>query len=82
MSEPFIAEIRMFGGDLAPNGWAQCNGQLMPISQNTELFSRLDTLYGGDGTTTFALPNLQASVPIAAGANFFIAMRGIFPSRG
>ena len=76
MSDPFVAEIRMFGGDLAPNGWARCNGQLMPISQNAELFSRLGTVYGGDGKTTFALPNLQAT------ANFFIAMRGTFPSRG
>ena len=76
MSDPFVAEIRMFGGDLAPNGWARCNGQLMPISQNAELLSRLGTVYRGDGKTTFALPNLQAT------ANFFIAMRGTFPSRG
>ena len=91
MSDPFVAEIRMFGGDLAPNGWARCNGQLMPISQNAELFARLGTSFGGDGKTTFALPNLRASLPIAADArvglgdrlavNFFIAMRGIFPSR-
>ena len=81
MSDPFVAEIRMFGGDVAPNGWARCNGQLMPIAQNAELFSRLGTFYGGDGKTTFALPNLQASAPIGAGANFFIAMRGIFPTR-
>ena len=78
MSDPFLAEVRMFGGDLAPNGWAQCNGQLMPVSQNAALFSRLGTVYGGDGKTTFALPNLQASVPTV---NCFIAMRGIFPSR-
>jgi microcystin-dependent protein len=82
MSDPFVAEIRMFGGGLAPNGWARCNGQLMPISQNAALFSRLGTSYGGDGTTTFALPNLQSTPPIGAGATFFIAMRGIFPSRG
>ena len=67
MSDPFVAEIRMFGGNFAPTGWAQCNGQLLPISQNTALFSLLGTIYGGDGKSTFALPNLQGSVPIAQG---------------
>lgn len=64
MSSPFVAEIRMFGCNFAPTGWAQCNGQLLPISQNTALFSLLGTFYGGDGKSTFALPNLQDSVPI------------------
>jgi len=67
MSDPFVAEIRMFGGNFAPTGWALCNGQLMPISQNTALFSLLGTYYGGDGKSTFALPNLQGSFPIAQG---------------
>ena len=67
MSQPFVAEIMMFGGNFAPRGWALCNGQLLPISQNTALFSLLGTTYGGDGRTTFGLPNLQARVPINAG---------------
>ena len=67
MSAPFVAEIRMFGFNFAPTGWAQCNGQLLPISQNTALFSLLGTFYGGDGKSTFALPNLQGSVPIHQG---------------
>ena len=67
MSDPFVAEIRMFAGTFAPRGWATCNGQLMPISQNTALFSLLGTFYGGDGKSTFALPNLVASVPIGQG---------------
>jgi microcystin-dependent protein len=64
MSSPFVAEIRMFGCNFAPTGWAQCNGQLLPLSQNTALFSLLGTMYGGDGKSTFALPNLQGSVPL------------------
>ena len=67
MSDPFVAEIRMFGGNFAPTGWAQCNGQLLPISQNTALFSLLGTVYGGDGKSTFALPNLQGASPVAPG---------------
>jgi microcystin-dependent protein len=59
MSDQFVAEIRMFGCNFAPTGWALCNGQLMPISQNTALFSLLGTFYGGDGKSTFALPDLQ-----------------------
>jgi microcystin-dependent protein len=64
MSAPFVAEIRMFGCNFAPTGWALCNGQLMPISQNTALFSLLGTMYGGDGKSTFALPDLQGSAPM------------------
>lgn len=67
MSDPFVAEIRMFAGNFAPTGWAMCNGQLLPISQNTALFSLLGTTYGGDGKSTFALPDLQGSFPIAEG---------------
>jgi microcystin-dependent protein len=67
MASPFVAEIRMFGFNFAPTGWAQCNGQLLPISQNTALFSLLGTFYGGDGKSTFALPNLESSVPLNAG---------------
>jgi microcystin-dependent protein len=64
MSEPFLGEIRMFGGNFAPNGWALCNGQVLSISQNSALFSLLGTTYGGNGQTTFALPNLQGRVPM------------------
>src|SRR6478735_10138888 len=59
MTDPFLAEIRIVGFNFAPTGWATCNGQLIPISQNTALFSLLGTFYGGDGKSTFALPNLQ-----------------------
>ncbi|MDQ2838416.1 MAG: tail fiber protein [Actinomycetota bacterium] len=67
MTDPFLAEIRIFSGNFAPNGWALCNGQLMPISQNTALFSLLGTTYGGDGRSTFGLPNLQGSAPMQQG---------------
>jgi microcystin-dependent protein len=67
MVDPFVAEIRIVGFNFAPTGWAQCNGQLLPISQNTALFSLLGTFYGGDGKSTFALPDFQGSVPIHQG---------------
>jgi microcystin-dependent protein len=67
MSEPFIAEVRIFGGNFAPRGWAFCNGQLLPIAQNTALFSLIGTTYGGDGRTTTALPDLQGRVPMHPG---------------
>jgi microcystin-dependent protein len=67
MTDPFLAEIRMFAGNFAPTGWALCDGQLIPISQNTALFSLLGTNYGGDGKTTFALPNLMGSAPMQQG---------------
>lgn len=67
MADQFVAEIRMFGFQFAPTGWAQCNGQIMPIQQNTALFSLLGTAYGGNGQSTFALPNLQESVPLGTG---------------
>lgn len=67
MSEPFIGEIRMFGGNFAPRGWAFCNGQIMSIATNTALFSLLGTTYGGNGQTTFALPDLRGRSPIGMG---------------
>lgn len=67
MSDPFIAEIRMFGFDFAPQGWASCNGQLLPISQNTALFSLLGTFYGGDGRSSFGLPDLAGNFAIGTG---------------
>jgi microcystin-dependent protein len=67
MSDPFVAEIRIFPFNFAPTGWAFCNGQLLPISQNTALFSLLGTTYGGDGKSTFALPNLQGNAPLQQG---------------
>ena len=69
MSDQFVAEIRLFAGNFAPTGWAFCNGQLLPISQNTALFSLLGTTYGGDGRSTFALPDLQDRVPIHTGSS-------------
>lgn len=67
MADPFVAEIRIFPFNFAPKGWATCNGQLLPLSQNTALFSLLGTTYGGDGKSTFALPNLQGSAAIHPG---------------
>lgn len=67
MSEPFIGEIRLFGFNFAPTGWATCSGQLLPISQNVALFSLLGTQFGGDGKTNFALPDLRGRVPVSQG---------------
>jgi microcystin-dependent protein len=67
MADPFVAEIRIFPFNFAPKGWAWCDGQLLPISQNTALFSLLGTTYGGDGRSTFALPDLQGSAPMHTG---------------
>ncbi|HEV7768227.1 MAG TPA: tail fiber protein [Thermoanaerobaculia bacterium] len=67
MAQPFIGEIRMFAGNFAPAGWMFCDGQLIPISQNDTMFVLLGTTYGGDGESTFALPNLQSRVPIHMG---------------
>lgn len=66
--DPLLGEIRMFAGNFAPRGWAMCNGQLLSINQNTALFSILGTTYGGDGKTTFALPDLRGRAPIGQGA--------------
>ncbi|MEE4377891.1 MAG: tail fiber protein [Candidatus Competibacteraceae bacterium] len=67
MSEPFVAEIRIFAGNFAPRGWAFCDGQLLPVSQNTALFSLIGTTYGGDGRSTTALPDLQGRAPMQPG---------------
>lgn len=67
MADPFVAEIRIFPFNFAPVGWAHCNGQLLPISQNTALFALLGTTYGGDGKSNFALPNLQGAAPMHPG---------------
>ena len=67
MSEPFIGEIRLFAGTFAPQGWAFCDGQLLPISENDALFSLIGTTYGGDGQFTFALPDLRGRAPLHAG---------------
>ena len=67
MADPFVAEIRIFPFNFAPKGWAWCDGQLMPLSQNTALFSLLGTTYGGNGKSNFALPNLQGSAPMHPG---------------
>lgn len=67
MANPFVAEIRIFPFNFAPKGWAWCDGQIMPISQNTALFSLLGTTYGGDGKSTFALPNMQGNAPMHPG---------------
>jgi microcystin-dependent protein len=67
MAEAFLGEIRMFGGSFAPRGWAFCNGQIMPISQNQALFSLLGTSYGGDGITTYGLPDLRGRAPVHQG---------------
>ena len=75
MSEPFIAEIRIVGFNFAPRGWALCDGQLLPISQNTALFSIVGTTYGGDGRSTLALPNLKGRVPIHPGRGAGLSSR-------
>jgi microcystin-dependent protein len=78
MSSPFIGEIRMFAGNFAPAGWAFCNGALMDIAQNDALFNLIGTTYGGDGQTTFALPNLQSRIPIHVGPGFALGqMAGV-----
>lgn len=82
MSDPFVAEIRMFGFNFAPKGWAFCNGQLLPISQNTALFSLLGTNYGGDGKSTFGLPDLQGCAPMAWGQGGGLSERFIGEQAG
>jgi microcystin-dependent protein len=76
MSSPYVGEIRMFAGNFAPAGWAFCNGQLMPISENDTLFNLIGTTYGGDGQSTFALPNLQSRIPVHVGPAFVQAQTG------
>jgi microcystin-dependent protein len=82
MSNPFLAEIRIFTGNFAPKGWAQCNGQLMPISQNTALFSLLGTTYGGDGKSNFAIPNLQGCAPMQQGQGPGLSLRDLGETGG
>src|SRR5262249_31781452 len=77
MADPFIGEIRIFAGNFAPKGWATCDGQLLAISQNTALFSILGTTYGGDGKTTFALPNFKASAPMSQGQGPGLSQRDL-----
>ena len=76
MSEPFLAEVKIISWNFPPKGWAFCNGQLLPINQNQALFSLLGTTYGGDGRTTFALPNLQGSMPVHVGQGIALGQRG------
>lgn len=77
MSNPFVAEIRIFPFNFPPKGWAFCNGQLMPLSQNTALFSLLGTTYGGDGKSTFALPDMQGNVPMQPGQGQGLSLRDL-----
>src|SRR6266852_9867865 len=72
MSSPFIGEIRMFGGNFAPQGWMFCEGQLLAISDNDTLFTLIGTTYGGDGQTTFGLPDLRGRIPVHAGPGFVL----------
>lgn len=76
MAEPFLSEIRIFSFNFPPRGWAFCNGQLLPINQNQALFSLLGTTFGGDGRTTFALPNLQGRTPIHVGSGHTLGESG------
>lgn len=77
MSEPFVGEIRMFAGNFAPRSWAFCDGQLLAVSQNDALFSLLGTIYGGDGRTTFALPDLRGRIPVHAGSGPGLSARAL-----
>ncbi|HEX4806782.1 MAG TPA: tail fiber protein [Conexibacter sp.] len=83
MAEPFLGEIRMFGGDFAPRGWAHCHGQLLPIAEHAPLYSLIGTTYGGDGIETFALPDLrQDSAPrTPLPLTYIIALAGVYPAR-
>lgn len=76
MSDPFLGEIKVISFNFAPKGWALCNGQLLPINQNQALFSILGTTYGGNGQTTFALPNLQGRMPLHRGNGFNLGQQG------
>ena len=82
MSDVFVAEIRVFGFNFAPQGWALCNGQILPISQNTALFSLIGTFYGGNGTSNFALPNLQGNMAIHQGQGIGLSPRTIGETGG
>ena len=82
MSEPFVGEVRMFAGNFAPRGWAFCDGQLMSVSQNDALFSLLGTIYGGDGRTTFGLPDLRGRIPIHPGTGPGLSARKLGAKAG
>ncbi|APE50472.1 phage tail protein [Delftia sp. HK171] len=82
MSDPFVAEIRLGGFNFAPKGWAFCDGQLLPLSQNTALFSLLGTAYGGDGKSNFALPDLQGRMPMHPGQGPGLSLRDLGESGG
>jgi microcystin-dependent protein len=82
MADPFVAEIRIFPFNFAPKGWAWCNGQILPISQNTALFSLLGTTFGGDGKSTFALPNLQGSAPMHPGQGSGLSLHDLGETGG
>ncbi len=82
MSNPFVGEIRIFAGNFAPAGWAFCNGQLLPISENDALFALIGTTYGGDGQTTFALPDLRGRIPVHAGTGPGLSPRTFGASGG
>jgi microcystin-dependent protein len=76
MAQPYVGEIRMFGGNFAPAGWMFCEGQLLPISENETLFNLIGTTYGGDGQSTFALPDLRGRIPLHFGGGFILAETG------
>src|SRR3954471_15920627 len=76
MAQPYVGEIRMFGGNFAPAGWSLCDGQLLPISENEVLFQLIGTTYGGDGQSTFALPDLRGRIPLHQGNGFTLAETG------
>lgn len=76
MAQPYVGEIRMFGGNFAPAGWSFCSGQLLPISEFETLFNLIGTTYGGDGQSTFALPDLQGRLPVHQGNGFVLAQTG------
>ncbi len=82
MADPFVAEIRIFPFNFAPRGWAWCDGQLLPLSQNTALFSLLGTTYGGDGKSNFALPDLQGAAPMAPGQGPGLSLHDLGESSG
>jgi microcystin-dependent protein len=76
VAQPYVGEIRMFAGNFAPNGWAFCTGELLPIAENETLFALIGTTYGGDGETTFALPDLRGRIPIHQGSGFILGETG------
>jgi len=82
MSEPFVGEVRMFAGNFAPRGWASCDGQLLAVAGNDALFSLLGTIYGGDGRTTFGLPDLRGRIPIHAGSGPALSPRNLGSKAG